>query len=239
MMVFSKRTFSLLMGSPATGKGSRLEILVNFLKTKFEHRIVHNRLDNKIIDFGVEFPDLGLIVIGTRLISHKNGSSGWSSLDYLNSTVRTIDGTQEMIRDYMLKNDTQHVIAEGEPLIISNKYRPTWMKDYFPIDSTFHMIFYYENKEQYHQRVIGRSGKPPPGDGAWRRNPQYRVYSEKVKSDGFTEGVDYVSGHLFDADHSIFGEKWLQYVGLVDLIDEFLEFSYHNNKTRANSQEIF
>lgn len=221
------KSYALLMGSSATGKGTRLENYINFLTSKFGKPNILQALtdDGKVFQYGIEFPSLDMVVLGKLVTSNKSGAIGWSSLDMINASLGGTESTCNFVNKYC---QNKHVIGEGEPMLQSNRYRPTWMKEFYGVEKTFHMIFFYRNKEDYIARIVGRSGRPPNGDAGWSRNNSYIGYINKCTAENFVDGVDYVSEHEYDAPVDLFGIEHLKFIGLPDLIQEFREYVSNN-----------
>jgi hypothetical protein len=224
------------MGTSGTGKGTRLENFINFLTATYGDPTILrsiNPKNGKVLIYGIEFPTLDLVVIGRLATSNKTGVVGWSSLDMMNSSTGATDATIDFIKKHC---QDKHVIAEGEPMIQSNKYRPNFMKEHYPCERTFHMIFYYPTREVYIDRIIGRSGKAPKGDAGWGRNDSYVNYIDKVTSENFTD-MDYASKHHYDAPVDLFGSEYLKFLGRHDLVEDFVKYVSENRYLKSETKQ--
>lgn len=160
----------VIKGTSGTGKGTRVVQLIEFLRTKYEP---HNRLyffNGKTRLLGLVFEELKLIFIGQYTRSNKSGLSSWTSMDAIHAAV----GKGEIAREFIAEavNEGYTLVCEGEPLMLSDKWRPEWMFKNYNIDNVSMLYFHYANREQYDARIIGRSGKKA-GDGGWARNISY------------------------------------------------------------------
>jgi hypothetical protein len=171
--------------------------------------------------------------IGTWTTSNKSGLKSWTSLDYINSITGKTDLTIELTKNTAMG----HVIMEGEPMILSHKYRPKFMAEKYGINQMTFSIFDYKSREEYDKRIIGRSGKVA-GDGGWSRNESYSKQPEKIELEfkELSESADYkysIQKYNYDADFTVFGEMFLNFIGENSLVDEFLLWSETNNTLRS------
>jgi len=227
------KSLHTLLGTSGVGKGSRVSQLLTFLETKFENHPIYFIVKEKQRQHGLYFPEIDVYFIGTWTISNKSGLKSWTSLDYINSATGKTEITCQRTKD----TARGHVIMEGEPMLLSNRYRPIYMNEMYGVTDFSFTIFDYATREEYDERILGRSGKIA-GEGGWSRNSSYAKQPEKMEAECKeleAQGLDIkrvITKHNFDADITIFGEIFLKFIGKEDLIQEFLEYSKTTNTLR-------
>ena len=169
------KSYNLMLGTSGTGKGTRLSQLMTFLETKYESSPIYFIHKEKQRQLGIHFRDIDVFILGQWTISNKSGLRSWTSLDYLNS----LTGKTDLTIDLVSKEAFGHVIGEGEPMLLSNKYRPLFMQEKYEICKMSFMIFDYATREEYDARILGRSGKVA-GNGGWSRNESYAKQPAKM-----------------------------------------------------------
>ena len=223
------KSYNLLLGTSGTGKGTRLSQLLTFLDTKFDSAAIHVMQKGRQRQLGIHFRGIDVFVIGQWTISNKSGLKSWSSLDYINSMTGKTDLTIEMV-----KTETfGHVIGEGEPMLLSNKYRPTFMHEMYEIDKMSFHVYNYETREQYDERILGRSGKIA-GEGGWSRNESYNKVVPKCQEEvDALDGIDFLAHKSpHDASLTEFGENFLRFINHEELIEDFLKWSEKHQTLR-------
>lgn len=228
------KSYNLLLGTSGTGKGTRVSQLLTFLETKFEGRPFYFIHNGKQRQLGLYFDDVGVFFIGQWTISNKSGLKSWTSLDYVNSVTGKTDLTIQTVKETAIG----HVVGEGEPMLLSNKYRPLFMHEMYDISQMSFMIFDYATREEYDARILGRSGKIA-GEGGWARNESYAKQPAKMMDELQQLQNDrcnvefFVEKHNYDAPLTCWGETFLEFIGHGALVPEFLEFSKTSTTLRS------
>ncbi|QZI90433.1 hypothetical protein MYOV003v1_p0109 [Vibrio phage 207E48.1] len=238
---------AIVKGTSSTGKGVRVSQLLEFLKTKFKHKNVRYVHNNKSRQLGILFPELGWVFIGRVVTSNKSGLASWTSMDDLHATTTKGEIARRIIKEEITDKGYSFV-AEGEPLMASDKWRPLFMNEYYGAERFLFQYFHYAgDREAYDQRIIGRSGKAA-GESGWHREKNYETEHLKVNDEftslGLHNAVCPVSGPAFwedgdgrvsnnllrkyDAPHWCWGVEFLSFNGLDDLVDEFVEHAKAN-----------
>lgn len=165
----------VLKGGSGAGKGTRVCQLMEYLKALGNNcqTIVYNN-NGKNIPVGKYFPAFGLFIPGKYSLSNKSGLTSWAGVDYLHSVFKTAEKAREVIKELINSSDLQvnHLILEGEPMFLSDKYRPLFLKEFYSPENIYISYFQYDNREQYDNRIEGRSGKKS-GDSGWTRIASY------------------------------------------------------------------
>lgn len=164
------KTMIVIKGTSGTGKGTRVVQLIEFLRTKYEPVVREYSVGEKVRPFGLVFEELKLMFVGQYTRSNKSSLTSWTSMDAIHASVGKGEIAREFLSQYL--SDGYTLVCEGEPLMLSDKWRPEWMVSNYGLDKLSMLYFHYETREQYDARIIGRSGKKA-GDGGWSRNTSY------------------------------------------------------------------
>lgn len=175
----------VIKGSSGTGKGTRVVQFIEWLRTKLQPTELSYTISDKTRPFGLKFEELKLIFVGQYTVSNKSGLASWTSMDGIHAATGSGEIARDLIKCWLIQGYT--LVCEGEPLMLSDKWRPEWMFKNYPIDSLSILYFNYPNRYQYDIRIRGRSGKEA-GDSAWSRNESYAVEFEKSKKEMLAMG---------------------------------------------------
>jgi hypothetical protein len=231
------KTFNMhiLKGASGTGKGTRVSQLIEWLKTQ-ETPIVWTPQKKP---FGLLFPKHGFMFIGCYTESNKSGLTSWSSMDMVHATVKTADAGREILRrakEYAIENssfDTVSLVVEGEPMFLSDKYRPKFISEFYEPDNLYMSYFVYASREQYDQRIRCRSGIDKGGDSGWSRADGYPKEFEKSKQEAvlLDKPSCFITMHQFDEEVSLWGSIALNRQGFDP--KEFEIWSEKNKMLRS------
>ncbi|ENL1756163.1 hypothetical protein AB4U81_003505 [Salmonella enterica] len=185
----------VIKGTSGTGKGTRVVQFIEWLRTKLKPTELSYTVGDKTRPFGLKFEELKLIFVGQYTVSNKSGLASWTSMDAIHAATGSGDIARDLVKGWLAQGYT--LVCEGEPLMLSDKWRPEWMFKNYPIDSLALLYFAYPDRYQYDARIRGRSGKEA-GDSGWSRNESYSKEFEKSKSEmlalGWNVAVDDYSG---------------------------------------------
>lgn len=185
----------VVKGTSATGKGTRVVQFIEWLRTKLEPTELTYTIGDKTRPFGLKFEELKLIFVGQYTVSNKSGLASWTSMDAIHAATGSGDIARDLVKGWLAQGYT--LVCDGEPLMLSDKWRPEWMFKNYPIESLTLLYFAYPDRYQYDARIRGRSGKEA-GNSGWSRNESYSKEFEKSKAEmlalGFTVAVDDYSG---------------------------------------------
>lgn len=185
----------VVKGTSGTGKGTRVVQFIEWLRTKLEPTELTYTIGDKTRPFGLKFEELKLIFVGQYTVSNKSGLASWTSMDAIHAATGSGDIARDLVKGWLAQGYT--LVCDGEPLMLSDKWRPEWMFKNYPIESLALLYFAYPDRYQYDARIRGRSGKEA-GNSGWSRNESYSKEFEKSKAEmlalGFTVDVDDYSG---------------------------------------------
>lgn len=193
----------VVKGPSGVGKGTRVVQFIEWLRTKLEPTELTYTIGEKTRPFGLKFEELKLIFVGQYTASNKSGLASWTSMDAIHAATGSGDIARDLVKGWLAQGYT--LVCEGEPLMLSDKWRPDWMFKNYPIDALSILYFAYPDRYQYDARIRGRSGKEA-GDSGWSRNESYPKEFQKSKAEmlalGWKVFVDDYSGQdvLFDKD---------------------------------------
>lgn len=175
------KSMIVVKGPSACGKGTRVVQFIEFLRTHFTPNELTYPDGKKVRPLGLAFEELGLLFVGQYVTSNKSGLSSWSSMDAIHSALGSGDLARDMLREYTNKGYT--LVCEGEPLMLSDKWRPKFLFSFYGLDTLSLIYFHYKDRAEYDARIIGRSGKAA-GDSGWTRNESYpKEFSEKSRKE--------------------------------------------------------
>lgn len=165
----------VVKGPSGIGKGTRVVQFIEFLRSKFIPEELFYEVTNKAgkvtrKPLGLLFKEFNLVFIGSYTISNKSNLASWTSMDSLHAALKTGEAARaELLK---LTQKGYSLVCEGEPLMLSDKWRPAFLKEHFGLDKLIMVYFHYNDREQYDERILGRSGKVA-GDSGWGRNESY------------------------------------------------------------------
>lgn len=213
-------------GTSATGKGTRVVQLIEFLKTKEKPRYFAVMKANKAVNVGLYFKETDLFFIGDYVVSNKSKLRSWTSMDMIHSSFGGVDGASEVIKQITKAHPTATVVAEGEPMMLSNRWRPAYLREEMGFEWGRIVYFTYpkDDRAPYDARVVGRSGAIAEGMG-WSRNDGYLNEIQKSRDESFGLSGFTVAHFNYDAELTVVGEEILESRDLDNLVPEFLEFA--------------
>lgn len=218
-----------MLGSSGTGKGTRMNQLLTFLCSKFDNELYYTDIDGKSVNIGILITKLDILFLGKYVDNKKTRNRTWTSLDGLWSKF---GGTEQTVS--AIKKLPYHILCEGYSNMDTFRVRPVHMSSE-GCRNLFYQVYSYglENKQEYLERIKGRSGKYPKGDTAFDKETQILKFPKKIE-DEFNELCSNQSGNLvvcdykFDISIDTFGIEYLDYIEEHKLVDEFVEFSKYN-----------
>ena len=221
------KSFGLILGSSATGKGTRMNQLIQFLNTKFKYDEFEDLdKDGKKFTLGIYYKELDILFLGKYVTNKQTGIVSWSSMDSIWSKYGGTESTVSRI-----KKLNHNIICEGYDIMDTFRIRPAHMSS-DGCKNFFYQLFYYDKNgiQDYMNRVIGRSGKKPKGTTSFDKNGAVLGWEPKINNDIEENNLNGMcQKYLFDADINIIGKEYLKFLKLDELSNEFVEY-YKNNK---------
>ena len=210
---------SILKGASGTGKGTRVSQLIEYLKTLEIPVHFYSTLKPKN-SFGLFFPINGMLFIGVNVVSNKSGLSSWSGMDSIHASIKKAEIGREVIKEAITllktsKASSLCIVIEGEPMFLSDKFRPEFIEKEYSPDRLLMSYFMYEDRKQYDSRIMGRSGKPS-GDSGWSRVSGYQGDFDRSVSESQTLDSTQcsISMRKFDETYWRWGADTLRSLGM-------------------------
>lgn len=222
-------TAIVLKGISATGKGTRVSTLLEYLKSvyKYESHVVNQIGEfnlKKPHQLGVYFPELKIFFLGGWVKSNKSGLISWSSLDGFSGY------NASLYYDISKFYQGCSLIMEGYFGGKGDHVWPSHLGKYFTNICYFH--FLYSDLEELQERCVMRSGKRIKGscwgdNYAYLKKPEYKdkdylSFLEKFRSVN-TDGFFSYTFHRHDEAPGVFGRLALKYLGMYDDMIPFYE----------------
>lgn len=227
---------SILKGGSGTGKGTRVSQLIEYLKTLETPVNFYSKLKPKN-SYGLFFPINGMLFIGFTVVSNKSGLSSWSGMDSVHAGIKKAEIGREVIKEAisLLKNSKASslcIFIEGEPMFLSDKFRPAFIETEYMPDRLLMSYFMYDNREQYDNRIMGRSGKPS-GDSGWSRVAGYQGDFDRSVAESLTLDKTQcsISMRKFDETYWRWGADTLRSLGIDET--NFCSWSQANPMLRT------
>lgn len=231
------RTLFLLCGISATGKGTRVSTLIEFLKTldsdyqSFFVSKIGLQTVKKPFQIALHFPKFNTTFMGKWLKSNKTGRMiSWSSLDGFSSY-------KENYFDIPNLTPQSHFICEGH--FGSFFFKPDRAAQCgFRKQVVDH--FLYRDKQEYRDRCLGRSASQIKEDSSpYQRNAQFldetkrdRYYAKWANLAAQNNVEFSVATHWCDTLPVYWGCKVLSEIGLRDSKLDFMNFCETNTTYR-------
>jgi hypothetical protein len=227
-------------GVSASGKSSRVYQLVKFLehmgfeKTPYQYLNV----EGKLKDIGIFYPEISLLFLGKE---YKSGDV----VRFQGYDVVTSAFTKSIyFSEFLKENKDLNVIVEGAGVTQTNRLRPLFLREELGIEKIYIQYYNFRNdqKDEYEQRLILRSGKIAEIGTMWDKcksfNKEYDFSIEEREKLGNCENIK-----VFWDDHethiSDFGLKYLMMSDLEELCEDFLNFVDEFDYISKNKFENF
>lgn len=222
-------TAVILRGISATGKGTRVSILMEYLKSKFsyESHIIAN-VPNEIFkspwQISVFFPEIKTVFIGRWVKSNKSGLMSWNSLD-------GISGYQDSLYyDLPKYYKGCNIVMEG---YFGGKGSHIYPHFLVPsVENTVYFHYLYDDIEELQERCVGRSGSRIKGscwadNRAYLMKPEYKekdieIFKNHFKNTGSDGFISYTF-HAHTESPNIFGMLALKSMDLDNYIKDFTD----------------
>ena len=222
------KSFGAVLGSNATGKGTRMNQLIHFLKTKYNPELYFTiGKNNKKFNLGILFKDIDLLIVG------KYVDTDFQSFTSLDSVWNKLGGTEETVS--LFKTLDYNILCEGYSNTDTFRIRPVHMST-SGCNRFFYQIYSYgvENHDTYLKRIFERSGKHPKKAAGFEKETQILKYSSKINNELKEHNLDGVCYNLnYDEPITKIGVEYLRFLGRTNLVEEFIEYSNLNTHFKS------
>lgn len=226
-------------GVSGSGKSSRVLQLLKFFEneklTLSDFKFTNFEGKEKTI--GVLVEEISLVFIGKI---YKSGEiERWQGYDVVTGSF----GKSEHLSSFLKENSKKYsFIIEGAGVTRTNRLRPLYLHDECGFDNIFMQYYNYsqDQKPEYLNRIVGRSGKEPGKGTMWDKCIDFEREGEVSKQECLeVKCRTFHSYDLFDVPINDFGIKFLNFLGLPDFIDEFKKFTDKFDYISINKFENF
>lgn len=224
---------AILKGASGTGKSTKVYLLINFLRSIGETlELKEMKFGDKFIPIGLLWKEQNVLFLGKEYQSDE--SIKFISLDYLNSKLGSTRFVCKLISS-CIKEQGYSVFGEGEPMMVSNRYRALYFVEEYGVANVFLRYYVYgkEEKQRMIDRIIGRTpkekrekSKKRTFDGAWGRNFGYYTDYKNSEKELPIIGLEKISLDfcLYTEPVSKVGIDYLNFLSLPDLSKKFEEY---------------
>lgn len=250
-------SFAILKGTSGVGKSTRLlQLLMFFIDSKengglnLDYQYIfkdikyidnYKELEVKNSYCGIYIKKFNIFFMSKWSRSQKSKLIGIQGIDVIN-----IDGKYEPFVSLCKSMKNVNFIAEGYNHISSSKIKCNINEIFNNFNKNIFMQYYFydflNGKDHMLERIITRSGSNNlcSGNSSWAKNNMllngYNYNVEIINDKEFIKKSKKYSIILEKLDYNdninIFGIKYLKFIGLEDLIEEFKKYSINNNAER-------
>lgn len=223
-------------GTSASGKSTRVFLLLNFLKERFPVKTFTYKKD-----IGYLVNDR-ILFIGKEV--YRKGSVAWQGLD---SVFRDFADSYEELYNVLFEFLKKYsVITESSVMMKTARVRPRFLNENSEGFDAYFKNFYFDDFETYKQRIEGRGGKTPtPNSAMWVTNKEIQrdlvLYQEELNELPEDKRVRFTAerGDPKEPFWSL-GVAILEREGMSDLVESFKEYCDKNcNTTVQKKKRLF
>jgi hypothetical protein len=144
-----------------------------------------------------------------------------------------------------MSNAGHTVVIDGAGTTASWRLRPLELGATNGILNILHIRYDYtdEQWDEYCKRIVYRSGKEPKGDAMWRKHgtfeSDYKKAVEEAKEVNDLGACVEVYNRPYNTPVYDLGASILKFIGLPELVDDFVTYCKNSNYLQLNSFETF
>jgi hypothetical protein len=227
-------------GVSASGKSSRVYQLIKFFetlgleKTGFDYLNV----EGKTKDIGIYFPEVQILFLG------KEYNSGEITRFQGYDAVTSAFVKSAHFSDFLKDNRDINVIVEGAGVTQTNRLRPLFLREYCQVEKIYVQYYNFkeDQKQQYDERLILRSGKVASIGTMWEKcvsfNKEYGFSLNEKEALDDDQNIT-VMWDPYTADITDFGLKYLVLANMEELCEDFVNFVDEFDYISKNKFENF
>jgi len=226
-------------GISGSGKSSRVLQLLKYFEaiglTLSEYKFT--AIDGKTRPVGVLVEGINLLFVGKF---YKSGDiERWQGYDTVTSCFKGAEYFSEFLKE---RSSSMSFIIEGAGIVQTNRLRPTFLSE-IGFKDIFMQYYNYgdEGRDDYHARIVYRSGEPPKKNTMWEKN--IGMIRDCVKSRdeaSLLKKVNFeIHDNLFDTPIEDYGVKFLKFTGNGKLVKDFKKFVKEYDYINTNKFENF
>lgn len=225
-------TISVMRGTSGTGKGTRLNQLIMFLRTREEPEILGFKVQSpksvKFRPYGLYFKSINTLIIGKYVKSPKSGLISFSSTDPIINNLTSYERISglwvwgyDIVQIILETHRDKHVIIEGLAGLEKSEFSVEHLL-VMGYKKILNQLFIVDSIEDIRDRTLQRSGKAAGAHGSIGINSVLLNQFDKVESNNKV----IMDLQRFDSHVSMFGRKFISQV-LEDtpLYNDFIRYS--------------
>lgn len=225
----------VVKGISGSGKSSRVFQIIKYLEAigcKYEDFHYINKEDKDRI-VGILFKSLNIVFLGK--FYNSGGVERWQGYDSVTSCFMK----SEYFSEFLKENRNYNLFVEGAGVTQTNRLRPHFLSNSLGFTKIFIQYYNYDNKQDYLDRIVYRSGKVPEKATMWDKNASFIAESLWSLKDQETIACE-VFINKFDAPIEDLGVKFLKFIGSdEETIKDFIDFTKEFDYVCKNSFENF
>lgn len=233
----------LVKGISGSGKSTRIYLFLDFLKSIGSDIVpFHSKMVNGMNkEVGVYSPDFNLVFIGKYY--QQAGVQRWQGYDSMTKKFCHSEGLSFFLKK--MGEECRSVLVDGAGTTATWRLRPSYLFNESGFNNILHIRYDYRDNqfEEYCERITYRSGEPPKGDSMWRKHNTFQhdmdkavKEAEEVRKSG---GVVQLLDNPYDAPVWDLGVNVLNFYGVDDVCEEFIEYCKNSDYVKQNSFENF
>lgn len=233
---------SVVKGVSASGKSSRVYQLISFFENELgmkKEPFFFTNIEGKRKEVGIFFEEPNILFIGQEYNS--GGVTRFQGFDNKTSCFKGTALFCDFLKEQAKKSS---VVIEGAGITQSNRYRPLFMRKDLGIKNIYIQYYNFKNeeKDEYDQRIMLRSGKLPPKGTMWDKcssfNKEYQFSLNEKESLENNETI-YVNWDHYTTPIDDYGTKMLVLMGLDFLVERFISYTESFDYIAKNRFENF
>lgn len=242
-MVSDSGTLILVKGISGSGKSTRVYLFLEFLEhigVSFEPFKFVN-IEGKEREIGVYAKDLDMVFVGK--FYENGGIRRWQGYDSVTGRLHKAEGLSYFLTE--MSNAGHTVVIDGAGTTASWRLRPLELGATNGILNILHIRYDYtdEQWDEYCKRIVYRSGKEPKGDAMWRKHgtfeSDYKKAVEEAKEVNDLGACVEVYNRPYNTPVYDLGASILKFIGLPELVDDFVTYCKNSNYLQLNSHQTF
>lgn len=242
-MVSDSGTLILVKGISGSGKSTRVYLFLEYLEhigVSFEPFKFVN-IEGKEREIGVYAKDLDMVFVGK--FYENGGIRRWQGYDSVTGRLHKAEGLSYFLTE--MSNAGHTVVIDGAGTTASWRLRPLELGTTNGILNILHIRYDYtdEQWDEYCKRIVYRSGKEPKGDAMWRKHgtfeSDYKKAVEEAKEVNDLGACVEVYNRSYNTPVYDLGASILKFIGLPELVDDFVTYCKNSNYLQLNSFETF
>lgn len=231
----------LVKGTSGAGKSTRVYLFIYYLESigiKLEPFKFKN-INGEEHVIGLYSEDMNMVFVGK--FYENGGVRRWQGYDSVTGRIGSADGLTFFLKEMTRLGHS--VLIDGAGTTATYRLRPIELCGDCGYTNILHIRYYYQEdqKDEYMDRLVYRSGKLPKSDAMWRKNFEgdYLKAVEEAKDVNEAGGNVVVQNKLYNVPEWDTGEEIFKFFEMPELCNDFIEFCKKVDYTKQNSFNTF